>query len=80
MSTRTAFLAPTLLALSLSLALPIAHAQSASTPLSVLSGGSQSRFYDSLIVTYRNGSTERGDADAAATRLSTIMAAPTTRS
>ncbi|MBB4132991.1 S8 family serine peptidase [Xanthomonas sp. 3075] len=79
MSTSRSFLAPTLLALSLSLALPAADAQSAPPSLSVLTTGTQSRLYDGLIVTYRDGSTERGDANAAATRLSTIMAAPATR-
>ncbi|GAE61730.1 hypothetical protein XPN_3636 [Xanthomonas arboricola pv. pruni MAFF 301427] len=79
MSNRIPLLAPALLSLSLGLALPAAHAQSASTPLSVLSSGSQSRFYDGLIVTYRNGSTERRDPHAAAARLSMVMAAPATR-
>ncbi|PPV05452.1 protease [Xanthomonas bromi] len=79
MSTSRSSLAPTLLALSLSLALPAAHAQSAPASLSVLTTGTQSRLYDGLIVTYRDGSTERRDASAAAARLNTIMAAPATR-
>ncbi|WP_369977497.1 S8 family serine peptidase [Xanthomonas bundabergensis] len=69
-----------LLALSLSLALAsTAHAQTAPR-FSVLDAGvpGQSKVYDGLIVTYRDGSSERRDTAAAAARLDRIMAAPGT--
>ncbi|MCC4594594.1 S8 family serine peptidase [Xanthomonas campestris pv. phormiicola] len=75
-------LSRTLLALSLSLALAsTAHAQTAPR-FSVLDAGvpGQSKVYDGLIVTYRDGSSERRDAGAAATKLRQIMAAPSTTS
>ncbi|MBD7924716.1 MULTISPECIES: S8 family peptidase [Xanthomonas] len=71
-----------LLALSLSLALAsTAHAQTAPR-FSVLQSATpgQSKVYDGLIVTYRDGSSERRDASAAASRLRQIMAAPSTTS
>jgi len=66
-----------LLALSLGIALASsAHAQSAAR-FSVLDTGApgQSKVYDGLIVTYRDGSSERRDAGAAATKLKQIMSA-----
>ncbi|MBO9880614.1 S8 family serine peptidase [Xanthomonas sp. D-109] len=71
-----------LLALSLGLALASA-AQAQSAPrFSVLQSAmpGQSKVYDGLIVTYRDGSSERRDAVAAANRLKQIMAAPSTTS
>jgi len=68
----------TLLALSLGVALASsAHAQSAPR-FSVLDTAApgQSKLYDGLIVTYRDGSSERRDATAAAAKLKQIMAAP----
>ncbi len=71
-----------LLALSLGLVLASA-AQAQSAPrFSVLQSATpgQSKVYDGLIVTYRDGSSERRDAGAAASRLKQIMAAPSTTS
>ncbi|MFC6840131.1 hypothetical protein [Xanthomonas theicola] len=68
----------TLLSLSLALA-ATAHAQTAPR-FSILDAGvpGQSKVYDGLIVTYRDGSSERRDTAAAAAKLGTIMAAPST--
>jgi len=80
MSKRSKTLQRSLLAASLLAVLPAVHA--AQPRFSTLQTGNSKQptaLYDGLIVTYRNGTTARSSASAAATRLNTVMGSASVR-